>query len=68
MIYDEDLNKYVAVGNSIVGKRFFHSGQVIFALDEFDLSLHQANQEYIMFSHTINKTDVKIYEINLSNP
>lgn len=44
MVYDEDLEKYVAVGNSIIGKRFFHSGQLIFALDEFDLSLHQANQ------------------------
>lgn len=44
MVYDEDLEKYVAVGNTIVGKRFFHSGQLIFALDEFDLSLHQANQ------------------------
>lgn len=44
MVYDEDLEKYVAVGNTIVGKRFFHLGQLIFALDEFDLSLHQANQ------------------------
>lgn len=40
MIYDEDLEKYVAVGSPIVGKKFFHSGELIFALDEFDLSLH----------------------------
>ena len=34
MIFSEDIEKYIPVGDTIVGKKLFHTNQLIYTLDE----------------------------------
>lgn len=34
MVFDEDLGKYIPVGNVFVGSEFFHSAQLVFVVNQ----------------------------------
>ena len=56
MIFDEDLGIYVPVGNVFVGVDFFHSAQLIFVFTQKELTVLKANQQYVLFDYSQNKS------------
>lgn len=55
MIFDEDVGKYVPVGDVFVGVDLFHSAQLIFTLNQKELTVLKANQEYAIFDYSEDK-------------
>jgi hypothetical protein len=55
MIFDEDLGKYVPVGDVFVGVDFLHSAQLIFTLNQKEMTVLKANQQYVIFDYSEDK-------------
>lgn len=65
MIFDEDLGRYVPVGDVFVGVDFFHSAQLIFTLNQKELTVLKANQQYAIFDYSESKIEVRVYEVDI---